>query len=72
MSGTKEVPARARARRVPLPGGFAPAHAALLVAEEPSGFALTGRWAGARAVVGAAPVVTLAAGSDPFAALDLQ
>lgn len=64
------VPASARATRVRLPGRFPAARAALLVAGERDAFALTGAWAGAAAIVGAAPVELLAPEADPFEALD--
>jgi len=65
------VPAAARAVRERLSGDLPAAHAALLVADERDAFALTGGWAGAAAVVGAAPMLILPSGEDPFAALDL-
>jgi para-aminobenzoate synthetase / 4-amino-4-deoxychorismate lyase len=64
------VPAVATALRDRLPGRLPPEHAALLVAGEAEGFALTGTWAGVAAVVGVGPLVTLGVGEDPFSALD--
>jgi len=64
------VPAAARAVREQLAGRLPAARAALLVAGERDAFALTGGWAGVAAVVGAAPLLTLRPGEDPFAALD--
>jgi len=64
------VPAAARAVRERLSGGLPAAHAALLVAGERDAFALTGAWGGVAAVVGAAPLLVLAPGDDPFAACD--
>ena len=52
-----------------LDGDVAPEHAALLVCDDAGPFALTGRWAGALAIVGSEPVRTA---GDPFAALDEQ
>ena len=66
------VPSRVRARRTALPGRAAPEHAALLVAGAPDAVALTGDWAGVRAVVAGEPLLRLAPGEDPFAALDRQ
>ncbi len=63
-------PAEATAVRERLPGRLPAARAGLLVAGERDAFALTGHWAGAAAVVGAAPLRALAPGEDPFAALD--
>ena len=64
------MPTAARAVRERLPGHVPPAHAALLVAGERDAFALTGGWAGVSAVVGAAPLMILSPGEDPFAAFD--
>ena len=60
------------ATRERLPGSLPAERAALLVAGEREAFALTGVWAGVAAAVGAAPVVVLAPGADPFAVLDRQ
>jgi para-aminobenzoate synthetase/4-amino-4-deoxychorismate lyase len=63
------VPSSATAVREHLAASLPAARAALLVAGERDGFALTGGWAGVAAVVGAAPRLALAPGADPFAAL---
>ncbi len=70
VPAARGVPARARAIRERLPGRLPAARAALLVAGERDAFALSGGWAGARAVVGAAPLLRLGRGEDPFAALE--
>jgi para-aminobenzoate synthetase / 4-amino-4-deoxychorismate lyase len=57
------------ALRVPLAGEVPSGHEALLVANDARPFALTGRWAGARALVGSAPLRTARADEDPFALL---
>ncbi len=64
------VPAEAVAVRSHLPGRLPAAHAALLVAGERDAVALTGTWAGVRAIVATRPTVVLGPGEDPFAALD--
>ncbi len=66
------LPPHVRARRSTLPGRVPPEHAALLVADAPAALALTGGWAGVRAVAAAEPLLTLGPGEDPFAALDRQ
>jgi para-aminobenzoate synthetase / 4-amino-4-deoxychorismate lyase len=53
-----------------LDGAVSAADAALLVAGDERPFALVGEWAGSRAVVGSCPLRDLAAGDDPFEALD--
>ena len=68
-SAAPAVPSSATAVREPLPGSLPAARAALVVAGERDGFALTGGWAGVAAVVGAAPRLALTSGEDPFAAL---
>jgi para-aminobenzoate synthetase / 4-amino-4-deoxychorismate lyase len=62
----------ARAVRVALPGDVPAAWAGLLVRDDERPFALVGRWAGARALCGGAPLRVLDAAEDPFAALDVQ
>ncbi|MBV9817031.1 MAG: hypothetical protein JOZ07_01620, partial [Solirubrobacterales bacterium] len=57
------------ARREPLPGGILPGHEALLVRDDEAPFALSGRWAGARALVGAEPVACAPETADAFATL---
>jgi para-aminobenzoate synthetase/4-amino-4-deoxychorismate lyase len=64
--------ATARAVRVALPGDVPAAWAGLLVRDDARPFALVGRWAGARALCGGAPVRVLDGSEDPFAALDVQ
>jgi len=64
--------APARPVRVALPGTVAADRAALLVAGDERPFALVGRWAGAAALAGSAPVRVAAAAEDPFAVLDAQ
>jgi para-aminobenzoate synthetase/4-amino-4-deoxychorismate lyase len=67
------APAAARAVRISLPGDVAAAHAGLLVAADEHPFALAGRWAGATAIAGGAPIrVADATHDDPFALLDEQ
>jgi para-aminobenzoate synthetase/4-amino-4-deoxychorismate lyase len=61
-----------RAVRIALPGAVPAAHAALLVAGDERPFALVGRWAGAAALVGSAPLRVAGADDDPFALLDAQ
>src|SRR3954470_11343817 len=62
--------APSRAVRVALPGAVAAAHAAQLVRDDERPFALVGRWAGATAVVGSAPLRVAGNGEEPFALLD--
>jgi para-aminobenzoate synthetase/4-amino-4-deoxychorismate lyase len=64
------IPAEARFVRIPLPGRLAPAQAALLVADDPHPFALTGDWAGAAAIAGGDPLRIAGPDDDPFALLD--
>jgi para-aminobenzoate synthetase/4-amino-4-deoxychorismate lyase len=56
--------------RVPLDWDLAPERAALLVRGDDRPFALLGRWAGGRAVIGSEPIRVAGAGEDPFALLD--
>ena len=56
--------------RVPLAFSGDAFDALAALADLPSPFALTGRWAGGGAVLGADPRRVLGAGDDPFAALD--
>lgn len=73
MSATADVLASAappRAVRVALSGDVPAAHAAQLVRGDARPFALVGRWAGASALVGSAPVRLAQPGDDPFALLD--
>ncbi len=56
-------------QRVALPGSVPAGHEALLVCGDRRPFALSGRWAGARALVGSAPLCIARAGDDPFALL---
>ena len=53
----------------PLPGSVAHGHEALLVREDPGAFALVGKWAGARALVGSCPVRRAPDSADAFATL---
>jgi para-aminobenzoate synthetase/4-amino-4-deoxychorismate lyase len=65
--------AAARAVRVALDGAVPAVHAGLLVRDDERPFALVGRWAGAAALAGGAPVRVLDPfREDPFAALDEQ
>jgi para-aminobenzoate synthetase / 4-amino-4-deoxychorismate lyase len=62
-----------RAVRIALEGGPPAAHAGLLVRDDAHPFALVGRWAGAAALAGSAPLRVLdAEREDAFAALDVQ
>ena len=62
-----------RAVRVALAGDVPAAHAGLLVRDDVRPFALVGRWAGAAALAGSAPVRFADPGrEDPFALLDEQ
>jgi len=62
----------ARAVRVALAGDVPAARAALLVRDDERPFALVGRWAGAAAIAGSAPLRVLDAETqDAFAALDV-
>ena len=79
MTSVLGRPAAARSRpdagrvellRVPLDFRGDGLAALAVVADLPNPFALTGRWAGGGAVVGADPRHVLAAHEDPFAALD--
>jgi para-aminobenzoate synthetase/4-amino-4-deoxychorismate lyase len=65
-------PPAARAVRIPLDGAVTAAHAALVVHGDERPFALTGRWAGAAALVGSEPVRVARDDEDPFALLDEQ
>jgi para-aminobenzoate synthetase/4-amino-4-deoxychorismate lyase len=65
-------PTAARAVRIALDGTVTAAHAALLVHGDARPFALTGRWAGAAALVGSEPVRVARDEEDPFALLDEQ
>src|SRR4051812_47415633 len=47
-----------------------PERVLLALRDEPYAFALTGRWAGGGAIVGASPRAVLAPGDDPFARLE--
>jgi para-aminobenzoate synthetase/4-amino-4-deoxychorismate lyase len=63
----------ARVLRVALDGDVAAAHAGLLVRDDPRPFALVGRWAGATAIAGSAPVrVADPEPEDVLALLDEQ
>jgi para-aminobenzoate synthetase/4-amino-4-deoxychorismate lyase len=63
----------ARAVRIALEGEVPAARAALLVRDDERPFALVGRWAGAAAIAGGAPLRVLdAEAEDAFAALDVQ
>ncbi|MDP9134504.1 MAG: chorismate-binding protein [Actinomycetota bacterium] len=66
------APAEVRAVRVLLPGSVDAADAALLTAGDRRPFALVGRWAGARALVGGEPIDVCDPDADPFALLDSQ
>src|SRR3954465_9912608 len=59
--------APSRAVRVALPGAVAAAHAAQLVRDDERPFALVGRWGGAPAVGGSAPLRGAGAGEAPLA-----
>src|SRR5688500_5919735 len=54
--------------RIPLPGDVPAEHAVYLVAGDDRPFALCGKWAGSRAIVGSEPL----AESDPFEALAIK
>jgi para-aminobenzoate synthetase/4-amino-4-deoxychorismate lyase len=56
--------------RVPLEGAPAPGDVLRALAGEPWPFALTGRWAGGGAIVGATPLRIAGPREDPFALLD--
>ncbi|MDO8187428.1 bifunctional anthranilate synthase component I family protein/class IV aminotransferase [Conexibacter sp. JD483] len=59
-----------RLLRVPLAGDWSVAAAAGALAHEPLPFALSGRWAGGGAIVGASPLRIAGPDEDPFALLD--
>jgi para-aminobenzoate synthetase/4-amino-4-deoxychorismate lyase len=59
----------ARAVRIALECSLAPERVLLALRDEPWPFALTGRWAGGGAIVGASPVEVME-GGDPFDVLD--
>ena len=59
-----------RLLRVPLAGGCSVAAAVRALAHEPLPFALSGRWAGGGAIVGASPLRVATPDDDPFALLD--
>ncbi|WP_051325055.1 aminodeoxychorismate synthase component I [Candidatus Solirubrobacter pratensis] len=59
----------ARAARIALDCSLPPERVLLALRDEPWPFALTGRWAGGGAIVGASPVQVLD-GEDPFQAVD--
>jgi para-aminobenzoate synthetase/4-amino-4-deoxychorismate lyase len=60
---------RFRPYRVALPGTVRSGHEALLVRGEERPFALVGRWAGSRALVGSQPVWSAPPSADPLALL---
>src|SRR5215207_3583408 len=64
------MPAAARLLRVPLAASPTPGQALRALADEPLPFALTGRWAGGGAIVGARPLRVAVPEDDPFALLD--
>jgi para-aminobenzoate synthetase/4-amino-4-deoxychorismate lyase len=70
MPVTSPPRAAARAVRVALEGDVPAARAALLVRDDPSPFALVGRWAGGGAIAGGAPARVAGDREDPFALLD--
>ena len=71
--GAPSAGAATRAVRVALDGDVPAVHAGLLVRDDERPFALVGRWAGAAALAGGAPVRVLdPVREDPFAALDEQ
>ncbi|MDX6726581.1 MAG: para-aminobenzoate synthetase / 4-amino-4-deoxychorismate lyase [Baekduia sp.] len=72
MSSVAESSVAARAVRIALQGDVPAAHAGLLVRDDERPFALVGRWAGAAAIAGSAPLRVADAAEDPFALLDEQ
>jgi para-aminobenzoate synthetase/4-amino-4-deoxychorismate lyase len=72
VSPVAESSVAARAVRIALDGDVPAAHAGLLVADDERPFALVGRWAGAAAIAGSAPVRVADDAEDPFALLDEQ
>lgn len=61
---------RVRLVRRPLDSTFTPDQALLALRDDARPFALTGEWAGGRALVGSEPVRVLQRGEDPFVVLD--
>jgi para-aminobenzoate synthetase/4-amino-4-deoxychorismate lyase len=60
------------ALREPIDSAHTPEQALLALRDDADPFALIGRWAGARAILGSEPVRRARAGADPFALLDDQ
>jgi anthranilate/para-aminobenzoate synthase component I/branched-subunit amino acid aminotransferase/4-amino-4-deoxychorismate lyase len=67
---TGKIPAIARLVRIPLEWSLSAVDGALLVRGDARPFALLGRWAGGRAIVGSEPVRAARAEEDPFALLE--